>query len=72
MQHQRFVAHISWDSEAGMFFGIIPGVSFAYAYARTEDELKTELKDVLRWTIENLGQKELALLRFHEKIQLPD
>lgn len=47
-----FTAYIEWDQESEMYIGVIPGIPGAHTQARTLDELRENLTEVLELCLE--------------------
>jgi predicted RNase H-like HicB family nuclease len=56
---QLFTAHIEKDTESGYYIGIIPAVPGAHIHAKTLDDLKINLKEVLELCLENMTPEEI-------------
>jgi predicted RNase H-like HicB family nuclease len=47
-----FTAYVEWDSETGLYVGVVPGIPGAHTQAATLDELQKNLKEVLELCLE--------------------
>lgn len=54
---RQFTAIIEFDPETAQYVGIIPGIAGAQSQAHTLDELRVNLKEVLKLCLEELGGK---------------
>jgi predicted RNase H-like HicB family nuclease len=53
-----FTAHIEKDSDSGYYIGSIPAVPGAHTQAKTLDELRIRLKEVLELCFETMTDDE--------------
>jgi predicted RNase H-like HicB family nuclease len=63
MKNLSFTAYIEQD-EDGVFIGSIPAVPSCYAQGKTQDEMLTNLQEVLRLCIKNADKKILENTKF--------
>jgi predicted RNase H-like HicB family nuclease len=49
---KTFTAYVEWDPEVKLYVGIIPGVPAAHTQAKSLDELRANLKEVLELCLE--------------------
>ncbi len=49
---RTFTAYIEWDPETKLYVGIVPGIPGAHTQAKSLDELKKNLKEVLELCLE--------------------
>lgn len=55
---KMFTAHIEKDPQSGYYIGLIPTVPGAHTQAKTLDELKVRLKEVLELCLESMTPEE--------------
>jgi predicted RNase H-like HicB family nuclease len=55
---QLFTAHIEKDAESGYYIGVIPAIPGAHTQAKTLDELRVRLKEVLELCLETMSDEE--------------
>ncbi len=44
---KTFTAYVEWDAETKLYVGIVPGIQGAHTQAKSLDELKENLREVL-------------------------
>jgi predicted RNase H-like HicB family nuclease len=54
MRMKTFTAYVEWDPETRLYVGIFPGIPGAHTQARTLDELKKNLEEVLALCLEEM------------------
>ena len=52
---KTFTAYLEWDPETEMYVGVVPGIRGAHTQAKSLDELKENLKEVLELCLEKHG-----------------
>jgi len=52
---KTFTAYVEWDAEAKLYVGIVPGIQGAHTQAKSLDELKENLREVLELCLEEYG-----------------
>jgi len=52
---KTFTAYVEWDAETKLYVGIVPGIQGAHTQAKSLDELKENLKEVLELCLEEYG-----------------
>ena len=63
MKHTSFAVYIEQD-EDGIFIGSIPLIPSCYAQGDTEEEMLTNLQEVLRLCLRNVDQASLEKTKF--------
>jgi predicted RNase H-like HicB family nuclease len=63
MKNLNLTAYIEQD-EDGVFIGSIPAIPSCYAQGKTQDEMLTNLREVLRLCIKNSDKKLLENTKF--------
>ena len=61
---KTFAAYIEWDPETKLYVGIVPGITGAHTQAKTLDELKKNLKEVLELCLEETEEPTKNLPHF--------
>lgn len=54
----QFTAQIEKDKESGLYIGLVPNLPGAHTQAKTLDELRDNLKDVIALCLEELTPDE--------------
>jgi len=49
---KTYTAYVEFDTETGLYIGIVPGIPGAHTQAATLDELQQNLKEVLELCLE--------------------
>ena len=49
---KTFTAYVEWDPETDLYVGIVPGIPGGHTQARSLDELRQNLKEVLELCLE--------------------
>jgi predicted RNase H-like HicB family nuclease len=52
---KTFTAYVEWDAETKLYVGIVPGIQGAHTQAKSLDELKENLREVLELCLEEYG-----------------
>jgi predicted RNase H-like HicB family nuclease len=52
---KTFTAYVEWDPETELYVGIVPGIEGAHTQAKSLDELKENLKEVLELCLQEYG-----------------
>ena len=52
---KTFTAYLEWDPETKLYVGIVPGIPGAHTQAESLDELRENLKEVLRLCLEEFA-----------------
>jgi len=60
MAQIQLTAHIERDTESGLYLGSVPSIVGAHSQARTLDELKVNLKEVVALCFEEMTPEEIA------------
>lgn len=61
---KTFTAYVEYDSEMGLYVGIVPSIKGAHTQAETLDELKINLQEVVELCLEELGDEINSLPQF--------
>ena len=61
---KTFTAYVEFDTETGLYIGIVPGVPGAHTQAATLDELQQNLKEVLELCLEEYEDSGENLPKF--------
>jgi predicted RNase H-like HicB family nuclease len=61
---KTYTAYVEFDSETGLYVGIVPGVPGSHTQAATLDELQRNLKEVLELCLEEYKGPSKNLPKF--------
>jgi len=59
-----YSAYVEFDEETGLYVGIVPGVPGAHTEAKTLEELRRNLKEVIELCLEESGETSGTIPRF--------
>lgn len=55
---RTFVAFVEWDQASELYVGFVPGIPGGHTQAKSLDELRANLKEVLELCLEELASNE--------------
>ncbi|MBP7795989.1 MAG: type II toxin-antitoxin system HicB family antitoxin [Elusimicrobiales bacterium] len=58
MMKNRFIAVIEYDPKTKLYIGIVPGLTGAHTQAKSLDELRKNLKEVIELCLEEIDDKD--------------
>lgn len=64
MAARTFTAYIEYDPDTRLYVGIVPGLPGAHTQGATLDELRTNLQDVVKLCLEEMGDEVADLPQF--------
>lgn len=57
MRNMQFTAHIERDPDTGLYIGMVPSMPGVHTQARSLDELRTNLKEVIELCLEEMPDR---------------